>query len=114
MPHFILDCSSSVLDSHDEEFIIEQVHLVANASALFQEHDIKVRLNPFEKYSVGNQREDFIHVFAHVMQGRTTEQKADLSKNVVAKLAALFPAIPNIAMNVSEFEKASYYKRDML
>ena len=114
MPHFILDCSESVLVSQDEEFIIEQVHQVAHATALFQEGDIKVRLNPYQKYSVGNNKDDFIHVFAHVMQGRSTEQKAALSKQVVAKLAALFPHITNIAMNVSEFEKATYYKRDML
>ena len=64
MPHFVMDCSESVLKSYDEEFIIEQIHLVANATGLFDENDIKVRLNSFQKYSVGNQREDFIHVFA--------------------------------------------------
>ncbi len=114
MPHFILDCSANVLDVHEEETIIEQVHLVANATGLFQENDIKVRLNTFEKYIVGNKRENFIHVFAHVMQGRSIEQKADLSKQVVAKLAELFPHISNIAMNVSEFEKATYCKSTML
>lgn len=114
MPHFIMDCSESVLKSYDEEYIIEQIYLVANSTGLFDENDIKVRLNPFEKYSVGNKREDFIHVFAHIMQGRTTEQKAELSQQVVAKLVALFPTIPNIAMNVSDFEKATYCNRAMV
>ena len=35
MPHFVMDCSENVLKSHDEEFIIEQVHLVANETGLF-------------------------------------------------------------------------------
>jgi len=90
MPHFVMDCSESVLKSHDEEFIIEQIHLVAN------------------------KREDFIHVFAHIMQGRTTEQKANLSQQVVSKLVILFPGIPNIAINISDFEKATYCNRAML
>ena len=114
MPHFVMDCSASVLEYHDEEFILEQIHLVVNSTGLFNEADIKVRINPFKKYSVANKREDFIHVFAHIMQGRTTEQKASLSKQVVNKLVFLFPEIPNIAMNISDFEKATYCNRAML
>lgn len=114
MPHFVIDCSESVLQSHDEEYILEQIHLVANSTELFDEGDIKVRLNPFKKYLVGNKREDFIHVFANIMQGRTTQQKENLSKKVVGKLVALFPDIPNIAINIRDFEKATYCNKAML
>jgi 5-carboxymethyl-2-hydroxymuconate isomerase len=114
MPHFVLDCSQSVLASHHEEDIIEQVHHVAHATGLFDEGDIKVRLNPFKTFIVGNKQDDFIHVFAHIMQGRTTEQKANLSKEVVTKLVELFPDVTNIAMNISDFEKATYCNRAML
>jgi len=114
MPHFVMDCSESVFKFHDEEYIIEQIHLVANSTGLFDEGDIKVRVNPFRIYSVGNKREDFIHIFTHIMQGRTTEQKANLSQEVVTKLVALFPNIPNIAMNINDFEKATYCNRAML
>ena len=44
------------------------------------ESDIKVRINPYKEFLVGNKTDNFIHIFAHVMQGRTTEQKAELSK----------------------------------
>ena len=114
MPHFILDCSESVLDDLSEEHILEQVHLVANSTQLFDEDDIKVRLNPYKKYLVGKRREDFIHVFAYIMEGRTTEQKVDLSKKVVQKLASMYPHISKIAMNVHDFEKATYCNKDML
>ena len=114
MPHFVIDCSESVVKSHEEEFIIEQVHIAANTSGLFEEGDIKVRLHPFKKYSVGNKREDFIHVFAHVMQGRTGLQKASLSQLIVTKLVELFPDIPNIAINISEFDITTYCNRAML
>ena len=114
MPHFIMDCSENILNTHDEEFIIEQIHLVAHSTGLFDEGDIKVRINPFKKYSVGNTHKDFIHVFAHIMQGRTTEQKAKLSQQVVSKLVALFPDVLNIAINISDFEKATYCNRAML
>jgi 5-carboxymethyl-2-hydroxymuconate isomerase len=114
MPHFILDCSARVLEGFSEEQIIEQVHLVANSTQLFEEDDIKVRVNPYQTYSLGNKKQDFIHVFAYIMEGRSTEQKADLSKRVVQTLASMFPKISKIAMNVYDFEKATYCNRDML
>jgi len=49
MPHFVIDCSESILESHSEEQIIEQVHFVADSTDLFEEGDIKVRVNPFKK-----------------------------------------------------------------
>lgn len=114
MPHFVLDCSRSILDSHTEEEVISQVHAAANSSGLFDEADIKVRVNPFVVYAVGNRREAFIHVFASIMEGRTVEQKASLSKLIVSELASLFPDVRNLAMNVAEFEKATYCNRAML
>ncbi len=114
MPHFVMDCSEDVLNHHDEEFIIQQIHIAASASGLFEENDIKVRLNPFKTYSVGNTKASFIHVFAHIMQGRSTEQKAQLSHHVVTLLTNLFPDVQNIAMNISDFEKATYCNRAML
>ena len=48
------------------------------------------------------------------MQGRTQEQRASLSKAIVSKLVELFPQIQNIAMNINEFEKATYCNRVLL
>jgi 5-carboxymethyl-2-hydroxymuconate isomerase len=114
MPHFVIECSENVLKSISEEDVIEQVHLTANSTGLFDEGDIKVRIKSFEKYSVGNTKENFIHVFGHIMEGRTTAQKADLSKSIVEKLLSMFPDVPNIAINIGEFEKATYFNRKML
>lgn len=114
MPHFVVDCSVEILESHSEEYIAEQIHLVAVASGLFDTGDVKVRVNPYSKYLVGGKHELFIHVFSSVMQGRTAEQRAKLSQSVIEKLVAMFPHVPNIAMNVCEFEKSTYYNRSML
>ncbi len=114
MPHFVLDCSADILQIHNEQTIAEQVHLTAYSTGLFVENDIKVRINPFTTYIVGNKKESFIHVFSHIMQGRTVEQKAQLSRLIVTKLTALFPSVPNIAMNISDFEKATYCNKNSL
>jgi len=48
------------------------------------------------------------------MEGRTIEQKLNLSKTIVKDLALMFPSAPNIGTNVIEFEKATYFNRNML
>lgn len=114
MPHFIVDCSQGILQQHGEEEILARLHRAVNATGLFDEADIKVRVNPFAVYAAGGGRDDFIHVFSHIMQGRTVEQRADLSRRIVAELAAMFPGVGRIAANIAEFEKATYVNRSML
>ena len=114
MPHFLIDCSESIFILHSEEQIIEQVHSAAKSTELFNENDIKVRVNSFKKYSTGNKIDNFIHVFANIMEGRSNEQKADLTKIIVQELTLMFPTVPNIGANIIEFENANYYNRNML
>ena len=114
MPHFLIDCSESIFKLHSEEQIIEQVHFAAKSTELFNENDIKVRVSAFKKYSTGNKIEDFIHVFANIMEGRNDEQKSGLSKKIVQRLTTMFPTVPNIGANVIEFEIANYCNRNML
>jgi 5-carboxymethyl-2-hydroxymuconate isomerase len=114
MPHFILDCSEEILVSHNVETILKYLHQVANHTALFDDNDIKVRINPFKTYLVDNKKQPFIHVFAHIMEGKTDEEKANLSKMMVKRLSIMFPGVEHIAMNVSEFSKASYCNFAML
>ena len=114
MPHFIIDCSEGILKSHSEEEIIEQVHISAVATELFNKNDVKVRVNFFKSYSTGDKKEDFIHVFANIMQGRSSEQKLNLSQTIVRNLTLMFPLVPHIGTNVIEFEKATYFNRNML
>ncbi len=114
MPHFIIDCSENILKSHSQEEIIKQVHISAVSTKLFHKGDVKVRLQLFKEYTTGDKKVDFIHVFANIMEGRTIEQKANLSKTIVNDLSLMFPSVPNIGTNVVEFERATYFNKNML
>ena len=115
MPHFVIDCSKNITDIQDSKTILKTVHSTAVKTGLFDEADIKVRLNPFDKdYLVGGKEDNFIHVFANIMEGRTTKQKANLSKQIVIQLKFLFPTIPFIAINIRDFEKATYSNKNMV
>ena len=115
MPHFVIDCSENILTLQQPEKIVIEVHKSAVDTALFDAADIKVRLNPYkEHYLVGGKKEDFIHVFANIMEGRNTEEKANLSKQIITQLKVLFPTIPFIAINIRDFERATYCNKTMI
>jgi len=114
MPHFVIDCSENILRLNSPEEILREVHDTADATGLFKKGDIKVRIRVFEYYNVGNTKSDFIHIFGNIMEGRTTEQKADLSKQIVSKLKSMFPDVPVISMNISDFERATYCNRNLI
>lgn len=114
MPHFVIDCSENILLLHAPEDILREVHDTAEATGLFKKGDIKVRLRAFEHYTVGGAQADFIHVFGNIMEGRRVEQKADLSRKIVAKLKSMFAEVPVISINIREFEKATYCNRNLI
>jgi len=114
MPHFILDCTERVLEIQEPRKVLEEVFETAFATGLFGRNDIKVRLNPFQHSLVQSGEADFIHVFGNIMEGRTAEQKANLSKVIVTKLKELFPDVPIISMNIRDFTKESYCNKTMV
>ena len=114
MPHFVLDCSNTILQSKSPESIMELVYNTAKSTGLFEPMDIKVRINPFQYYHVNNSKDDFIHIFANIMEGRTTKQKADISKKIISELKVMFPEVPIISINIRDFEKATYCNKTMV
>src|SRR4051812_27809433 len=107
MPHFVIECSDNVILQKTPEEIMQAVYEVAEATGLFTKNDIKVRLTPYSHYKLGESKTAFIHVFGHIMQGRTVGQRADLSRKIIEKLDGMFPGIAILSINISEFEKAT-------
>ena len=114
MPHFIIDCSSNIIKLKMPEEIMQIVYDTAEATNLFDKGDIKVRINAFQNYNIGNTKVDFIHIFAHIMEGRSSNQKADLSKKIIGSLKLMFPDVPFLSINVRDFEKSTYCNKSMV
>ncbi|MBA3692199.1 MAG: 5-carboxymethyl-2-hydroxymuconate Delta-isomerase [Acidobacteria bacterium] len=114
MPHFIIECSNDIIKQKTPDEIMQAVYEVAEATGLFAENDIKVRINPYTYYKLGNTKKDFIHIFGNIMEGRNVEQKADLSRKIIEKLNQMFPHISILSINIREFEKATYCNRSLI
>ncbi|MDO6603465.1 5-carboxymethyl-2-hydroxymuconate Delta-isomerase [Arenibacter palladensis] len=113
MPYFIIDCSKQIVEKKLPENIMQKVYDAAEWTKLFQPEKIKVRINPFQYYNTRNTNNNFIHVFANIMEGRNSVQKANLSKQIIAELKAMFPKVPSISINIGDFDKATYCNREM-
>ena len=114
MPHFVIDCSESILNLKSPQEIMQAVYDTAESTGLFSPGDIKVRINPFQYYNVGNTKDDFIHIFANIMEGRTIAQKSNLSNKIVSQLKLMFPYVPILSINIRDFEKSTYCNKSMV
>lgn len=113
MPHFIIDCSEHLLNLKSPKEIMQKIYNAAENSSLFKKGDIKVRIKPYKYYNNGNTDDNFIHIFANIMEGRTVLQKANLSKSIITELKTIFPKTPIISINIRDFEKATYCNKSM-
>ena len=75
MPHFLIDCSANISKLKSPEEVIRIVYDTAESTNRFDKGDIKVRIKSFDFYTIGNSQDDFIHIFANIMEGRSTKQK---------------------------------------
>jgi len=114
MPHFVIDCSENILKSKSPVEIMQTVYDAAESTALFAHEDVKVRIQPFQLYKLGKNKKDFIHIFGHIMEGRSTAQKACLSRKIIECMNELFPEISVLSINISEFEKATYCNKSVI
>jgi len=48
------------------------------------------------------------------MEGRTSDQKRDLSSNISVNLNSEFPKVPIISRKIRDFEKATYANKSMV
>lgn len=114
MPHFIIECSQDILQQKNPDEIMDAVYESAESTGLFAVNDIKVRLQPYTYFRLGNQKKNFLHVFGYIMEGRSTEQKSHLSKQICTQLTALLPEASFLSVNISEFEAATYSNKALI
>lgn len=114
MPHFVIECSENILNKNTPDEIMQAVYEVAEATGLFAKGDIKVRLNPYKYYKLGETKNDFLHIFGNIMEGRSKEQKANLSTKIIERLNQLLPDLSILSMNVRDFEMATYNNKSLI
>lgn len=114
MPHFVIECSENIISQKAPAEIMEAVYEAAEATGLFAENDIKVRINPYKYYKLGKGKNGFLHIFGNIMEGRSIEQRENLSRKIIERLDQMLPEISILSINISEFEKATYCNKSLI
>lgn len=113
MPHLIIECSEGILKDIYPNELVETVYNKVVSTESF-ENNAMVRINTFKHFTTMGAKDDFIYVFANVLEGRSVEQRKLLSTNVVTLLTKIFPNVPKISMNIREFERATFVNNNMI
>ena len=108
MPHIIIEHSEDlpVLP----QVLVEKIHKCTFESGLFELETIKTRAVAYQQYPLGVGKEGFIHVQAHIMAGRTVEQKQTLSEHLLACLKTYCRESDSLSVNIYDMDHEIYRK----
>jgi 5-carboxymethyl-2-hydroxymuconate isomerase len=99
MPHFIIECSESIVSLAKPDELMRSVYAAAESTGLFASSGvggIKDRLHPYRHFANVDAHEHFVHVFANIMEGRTQEQKKALRKSRACAQEAATSSRPHL------------------
>lgn len=110
MPHFVIAYSQDLEQDYSIETIMHQTHKAAVDSGLFSPERIKVRAKPYEYSIVGGVNKPFIHTTVYLLQGRSKEQRVELSKLVRTAIKETHPEVDNVTVDVRELDDEIYQR----
>ncbi|TDY04019.1 5-carboxymethyl-2-hydroxymuconate Delta-isomerase [Thiohalophilus thiocyanatoxydans] len=108
MPHLIIEYSVDCIDEQQAVTMVDAVFDTAKASGLFETRNIKSRAIPISAYRLGVEGRGFVCVRCRIHAGRSSEQKKQLSGEVVRALRELELGVAAITAEVVDMDPASY------
>ncbi|BBN80668.1 hypothetical protein PA25_06530 [Pseudoalteromonas sp. A25] len=87
MPHIIIEHSNNLPIATQQ--LIEHVHQATEQTNLFDNSTIKTRAQSYEHVKLQAGKSGFIHIQAHLIAGRSEEQKQLLSDTLFGALEEL-------------------------
>jgi 5-carboxymethyl-2-hydroxymuconate isomerase len=108
MPHIIIEHSEDlpVLP----QVLVEKAHNATFQSGLFDLETIKTRAIAYQQYQLGEGKEGFIHIAAHIMAGRSIEQKQMLSESLLECLKTYCRDSDSLSVNIYDIQHEIYRK----
>ncbi|EGU30061.1 5-carboxymethyl-2-hydroxymuconate isomerase [Vibrio ichthyoenteri ATCC 700023] len=112
MPHLVMEYSNSVDERVNVQGLLEDLHHAAIQSGLFDAPSLKSRALRYHHWLIGEAGDsiDFIHITFELLDGRTQEQKRELSRQLMAVLQQQASHIGSLTINVRDMDKSSFQK----
>lgn len=115
MPHIIIETSQQLISNVNPDDLCKVVLNAAMDTHLFDDSPggAKVRINSYNHYLNDYKNTDFIHTFVHILEGRTDQEKKDLSTRITMAIMKICPETPIISTQVIDIMKAGYTSKTM-
>lgn len=112
MPNVVMEYSNSIEERVNVQALLEDLHQVTIESGLFGARDVKSRTLRTHHWLIGDLDDsvDFIHVSFELLDGRTDEQKAALSKALMEALLAKASFVASLTVNIRDMDRACFQK----
>jgi 5-carboxymethyl-2-hydroxymuconate isomerase len=108
MPNFIIEFSASLEQQINQDKLMEHVFAGAENCGHFPPQAIKIRTEKRDNYRLHDQQKDFLHVRAHILSGRTDEQKSEISNAVLSELKKLTLSSVFVSVEVVDIHRPSF------
>ena len=108
MPNFIIEYSAPLNKQISDDVLIDKVFAGAKNSGHFPPEAIKLRTEARHSYRLHGKQKDFLHISAHILSGRTDEQKIEISAAVMAELKSLDLSSVFVSVEVVDIHRASF------
>ncbi|GAL15095.1 5-carboxymethyl-2-hydroxymuconate delta-isomerase [Vibrio astriarenae] len=112
MPNLIMEYTNTVEEQVNVQGLLEDLHRVAIDSGLFDVTSIKSRALRCHHWLIGEDEDDsdFIHITFELLDGRTEEQKRELSRGLMVVLAEQASHIKSLTINIRDMDRSCFQK----
>ncbi|MDB5477686.1 MAG: 5-carboxymethyl-2-hydroxymuconate isomerase [Alphaproteobacteria bacterium] len=112
MPHAIIEYSANLASEMQAQDISALVHRTSIESGLFGPENLKTRSYKAEDFHVGTKGSEgsFMHIRIYMLEGRSNEQKKELSEKLVSAVANAIPAIGQLSVDIRDMNRTTYAK----
>ncbi|MEZ8826611.1 5-carboxymethyl-2-hydroxymuconate Delta-isomerase [Vibrio amylolyticus] len=112
MPNLVMEYSNSIDQRVNVQGLLEDLHDVALKSSLFDPDSVKSRALRCHHWLVGEQGDsvDFIHVGFELLDGRTEEQKRELSRQLMTVLQEQAGQVRSLTVNIRDMDRSCFQK----
>ncbi|MBW3697316.1 5-carboxymethyl-2-hydroxymuconate isomerase [Vibrio sp. T187] len=112
MPNLVLEYSNSVDERVNLQGLLEDLHDVTMNCGLFDASSVKSRALRCHNWLVGEEGDnvDFIHISFELLEGRTEEQKRELSRQLMEVLQQQASHVRSLTVNMRDMDKSCFQK----
>jgi len=112
MPNLVLEYTNSVDERVNIQGLLEDLHQVTLECGLFQVNDVKSRALRSHHWLIGELEDsvDFIHITFELLEGRTSQQKQQLSDALMAVLQQQASEVKSLTVNMRDMDRDSFRK----